>query len=307
LEKAVALDAGRPARWKELARLRGGSGDKAGALQAMERAAALSPKDRALHLELSQAFQAEGNQAKAASEMEQVAVLDPENPAPLLNLAKMYEAVGDRQALAGVYRRLDKLQPGDPDLAYNLAVLAMEDNKPELALKRLAVVEKARPQDPDVLEIKLRLLLSLKRWDQALETADKLLKQKPQDLDLWMSMLDQLAQAQPAKASALLKQVLAKNPGSMRLYKLKAAMALEAKQPQAAIEALAKAVELAPKDLKLKFQLAGLLEAEDRDPEALKLYEAILDADPAFPQAEERYLSVRTRQLRQSGAAPAKQ
>ena len=307
LEKAVALDAGRPALWKELARLRGGSGDKAGALQAMERAAALSPKDRALHLELSQAFLAAGNQAKAASEMEKVAALDPENPAPLLSLAKMYEAGGDRKAMAGVYRRLDKLQPGDPDLAYNLAVLAMEDNKPSLALKHLATVEKARPQDPDVLEIRLRLLLSLKRWDQALETADKLLKRKPKDLDLWMSVLDQLAQAQPAKASVLLKQVLDKNPNSMRLYKLKAAMALEAKQPKEAIQALGKAVELAPKDLKLKFQLAGLLEAEDRDPEALKLYEAILDAEPAFPQAEERYLSVRTRQLRQTGTAPAKQ
>ena len=307
LEKAVALDAGRPALWKELARLRGGSGDKAGALKALERAAALSPKDRGLHLELSQAFQAAGNQAKAAMELEKVAALDPKNPAPLLNLAKLYEQKGDRQALAGVYRRLDKLQPGDPDLAYNLAVLAMEDNKPELALKRLAVVEKARPQDADVREIKLRLLLSLKRWDQALQTAAELLKQKPQDLDLWLSVLDQLSQVQPERASKLLEQVLAKNPGSVRLFKLKAAMALESKQPGEAIDALAKAVELAPKDLKLKFQLAGLLEAEDRDPEALKLYEAILDANPSFPQAEERYLSVRTRQLRNSGPTPAKQ
>ncbi|MCF8098658.1 MAG: tetratricopeptide repeat protein [Desulfarculaceae bacterium] len=307
LEQAVSLDSSRPALWQELARLRGGSGDKAGALKALERAAALSPKDRGLHLELSQAFQAAGNQAKAAREMKKVAALDPENPAPLLNLAKLYEQIGDRQALAGVYRRLDKLQPGDPDLAYNLAVLAMEDNKPALALKRLATVEKARPRDADVLEIKLRLLLSLKRWDQALATATKLLKLKPQDLNLWLPVLDQLSQAQPEKASELLKQVLAKNPGSGRLYKLKAAMALEDKQPQAAIEALTKAVELAPKDLELKFQLAGLLEAEDRDPEALKLYEAILDAAPAFPQAEERYLSVRTRQLRHSGQNPAKQ
>lgn len=307
LEQAASLDAGRPALWRELARLRGGADDKAGSLQALERAAALSPKDRALHLQLSQAFLAAGDQAKAAGEMEKVASLDPENPAPLLNLAKLYQQGSNRQALAGVYRRLDKLQPGDPDLAYNLAVLAMEDNKPALALKRLATVEQARPQDADVREIKLRLLLALKRWDQAAETAGQLLAQKPQDLDLWLSVLDQLNQAQPVKASQLLEKVLAKNPGSVRLFKLKAAMALEAKRPGQAIDALAKAVELAPKDLKLKFQLAGLLEAEDRDPEALKLYEAILDAEPSFPQAEERYLSVRTRQLRNSGVAPAKQ
>lgn len=306
LERAVALDSSRPALWRELARLRGGAGDQAGALRALVRAAALAPKDRALHLDLSQAYAAAKEPGKAAREMEKVAALDPANPAPLMSLAKLYEQSGDRQALAGVYQRLDKLQPGDPDLAYNLAVLAMEDGKPQLALERLATVEKARPQDADVREIKLRLLLSLGRWDQVQETATKLLEQKPSDLDLWLAVLDQMAQAQPAKAAAFLEQVMAKNPDSVRLYKLKAALALEAKQPQAAIQALAQAAELAPGDLKLKFQLAGLLEAEDRDSEALKLYEAILDADPTFPQAEERYLGVRTRQLREAGQAPGK-
>ncbi|MCB2192621.1 MAG: tetratricopeptide repeat protein [Deltaproteobacteria bacterium] len=307
LEKAVLLDSSRPELWQELARLRGGTGDKKGALQALERAAALSPKNRALHLELSQAFQAAGDKAKAALEMEKVAAMDPQNPAPLLNLATQYEQSGNRKALAGVYKRLAKLQPDDPDLAYNLAVLAMEDDKPALALQYLATVEKARPGDADVGEIKLRLLLSLERWGQALETAAQLLKQKPQDLDLWLSVLDQLVQTQPVMASELLEQVLAKNPKSVRLFKLKAAMALEDKRPEDAIAALNKAVELGPKDLKLKFQLAGLLEAEDRDPEALKAYEAILDADPNFPQAEERYLSVRTRLLRHSNSSPSKQ
>lgn len=306
LEKAVALDTGQPDLWRELARLRGGAGNQKGALQALERSAALSPKDRALHLELSQAFLAAGDKTRAAAELEKVAALDPDNPAPLLNLAKFYEQLGKRQALAGVYRRLDKLQPDDPDLSYNLAVLAMEDGKPALALKRLATVEKARPQDAEVRELKLRLLLALKRWDQAQETAQQLLSQKPRNLELWLAVLDQMSPTQPKRASALLERVLAQNPRSVRLYQLKAALALEGKQPGKAIDALAKAVELNPKNLKLKFQLAGLLEAEDRDPEAIKLYEAILDADPSFPQAEERYMGVRTRQLRNSSQTPPK-
>lgn len=306
LEQAVVLDSGRPGLWRELARLRGGAGDRDGALQALERASVLTPKDRALHLELSQAFLAAGNKARAAAELEKVAALDPENPAPLLSLAKLYEQSGQRQALAGVYRRLDKLQPDDPDLSYNLAVLAMEDGKPARALERLAVVEKARPQDAEVRELKLRLLLSLKRWEQAQSTAQELLAQKPQALDLWLAVLDQLSQTQPKRASVLLEQVLAKNPRSTRLYQLKAALALENKQPGQAIDALAKAVELKPKDLKLKFQLAGLLESEERDSEALKLYEAILDVDPSFPQAEERYMNVRTRQLRRNGQTQPK-
>ncbi|BEQ14864.1 tetratricopeptide repeat protein [Desulfoferula mesophila] len=306
LERAVVLDPARPALWQQLARLRGGAGDQAGALRALERAAALSPRDANLHLRLSQVYLAEGKPAKAAVEMEKVAALDPLSPTPLLNLAQLYEQIGDRPALAGVYQRLRKLQPDDPDLAYNLAVLAMEEGKPEEALELLATVEKARPDDADVREVKLRLLLSLQRWDQAMELAGRLLEQKPHDLDLWIAVLDQTAESKPDLAATLLNKVLAQNPDSVRLYTLKAALALDAKDPQAAVKALDQAVKLEPKDLKLKFQLAGLLEAEDRDAEALELYEAILDADPAFPQAEERYLSARTRQLRRTNPAPAK-
>ena len=235
-----------------------------------------------------------------------MAALAPEDPTPLLSLAKLYEQGGQRQALTGVYRRLDKLQPGDPDLAYNLAVLAMEDGKPAKALERLATVEKARPQDAEVRELKLRALLALKRWPQVQQTAKELLAQKPQDLNLWLAVLDQMSSADPQRAAALLDEVLAKNPKSTRLYQLKAALALEGKESGQAIKALSKAVELNPKDLKLKMQLAGLLEAENRDAEALKLYEAILDADPNFPQAEERYMGVRTRQLRNSSQSPPK-
>ncbi len=306
LEQAITLDSSQPALWQELARLRGGAGDREGALQALERAAALSPKDKALHLELSQAYLAAGKKAQAAAELEKVAALAPEDPTPLLSLAKLYEQGGQRQALARVYRRLDKLQPGDPDLAYNLAVLAMEDGKPAKALERLATVEKARPQDAEVRELRLRALLALKRWPQVQQTAKELLAQKPQDLNLWLAVLDQMSSADPQRAAALLDEVLAKNPKSTRLYQLKAALALEGKESGQAIKALSKAVELNPKDLKLKMQLAGLLEAENRDAEALKLYEAILDADPNFPQAEERYMGVRTRQLRNSSQSPPK-
>jgi Tfp pilus assembly protein PilF len=306
LERAVILDASQPGYWQELARLRGSAGDQTGALAALERAAALAPRDRELHLALSQAFLNAGDKRKAAAELEKVAALVPQDPAPLLGLSKLYAQLGWRKALARTYRRLNRLKPSDPDLSFNLAVLAFEDGEYKKTLELLEPVETSRSGDPEVQELKLRALLGLKRWEAAGELARALLAKKPRDLRLWLAVLSRLGEAKPAQAAELLDLVLAKNPKSVKLWQMKAALALEREEPGEAIKSLAKAVELAPKKLELKFQLAGLLESQKRDAEALKLYEAILDADPAYPQAEERYLSLRTRQLGQKNSAPAK-
>ncbi|MCF8031449.1 MAG: tetratricopeptide repeat protein [Desulfarculaceae bacterium] len=302
MEKAVRLDGGQADYWQELARLRGAAGNRQGEREALQRASILSPKDRELHLALSQAFLAAEDKRGAIKELEKVAELSPEDPAPLLALAKLYQDMGWRKALARTYERLSKLQPTDPDLAFNLAVLAFEESKHQRCLELLEPVESARPDDPEVMELKLRALLGLKRWDEVMGLAALLLDKNPHDLNLWLAVLDRMDQKAPQEAGELLALVLAKNPKSAKLWQFKAALALEAEDPAGAIEALDKAVELTPKDLKLKFQLAGLLESQGRDARALELYEAILDADPAFPQAEERYLSLRTRQLGQKNS-----
>ena len=306
LERAVRLDSGQPDYWQELARLRGEAGDKQGERQALERASALSPKDRELHLALSQAFLAAGDKRGAIKELEMVAELSPQDPAPLMALIKLYQEMGWRKALARTYKLLSKLKPSDPDLSFNLAVLAFEEGKCERCLELLEPVDSARPGDPEVLELKLRSLLRLKRWDAADALAPELLAKKPHDLNLWLSVLSRLGDPAPEQAGELLAKVLEQNPKSAKLWQFKAALALEREEVGPAIEALAKASELAPEELKLRFQLAGLLESQGRDDEALKQYEAILDADPSYPKAEERYLSLRTRQLSQKNGASAK-
>lgn len=306
LERAVRLDNSQPAYWQSLSRLRAVAKDQAGALDALRRAAALSPRDRKLHLSLSQAFLAAGDKRGASQELEKVAGLAPQDPAPLMALIKLYQEQGWRKSLARTYERLNRLKPADPDLGFNLAVLSFEEGKFERALELLEKVESARPEDPEVLQLKLRALMGLKRWEAVAELSPALLDKKPHDLRLWLAVLDRMSRAAPDETGKLLVLVLAANPKSAQLWQMKAALALEAEEPAQALEALGKASELAPKNLKLKFQLAGLLESQGRDDQALKLYEAILDQDPDYPQAEERYLSLRTHQLGQKNSAPAK-
>ena len=309
LKKAIQLAPRQAGLFKEMARLQKALGNNQAALAALDQAAALSPRDRALHLELAAAYLAAKKPKAAAREYEKVHALKPDDPAPLLTLAKLYTEVGDRKALASVYQRLAKTQPDDPDLQYNLAVLLAEQGRTKAALGHLEAAAKLKPQDQGIQRLQLDLLIKLKRWNQALALAEKLIKVTPEDMALVQTVFDGLSAKRPQQVADLLDTVLEAKPKSVQPYQMRAALALDAGDDDAAIKALNGAAKIKPKDTKLLFQLAGMLEAQGEDKKALALYERILDQDPEFPEAEERYLVLRTKQLRPrpAGSAPAQQ
>ncbi|MEW5914123.1 MAG: tetratricopeptide repeat protein [Thermodesulfobacteriota bacterium] len=299
LEQAVTLAPRDVELWRELAQARTQAGDRAGALQALTQAAQVAPGDLRLHLDLSRGFLAAGDKRRAAAELEKAAALQPKEPAHLLGLAKLYSDLGDRKALANTYRRLSALQPDDPDLNYNLGVLLFEEGQYADSLRHLQKVASVRPQDKEAQQMLFRTLVRLKRWPQAVAQAKKMLRSRPGDEKLVELIYGALAQERPQDAAALLDLVLAKKPQQVRPYQMRAALALQAEDRAAAIKALSGAAQAQPKNLQVLAQLAGLLEAEERPAEALKVYAKILDQDPNFPGVAERYLALRTQMMRQ--------
>ncbi|RJX33870.1 MAG: hypothetical protein C4525_08360 [Desulfarculus sp.] len=305
LEQAVALAPREAKLWRELAQARTQAGDRPGALQALTQAAQAAPGDLRLHLELSSGFLAAGDKRRAAAELEKAAALQSKEPAHLLGLATLYTELGDRKALASAYRRLSALQPDDPDLNYNLGVLLFEEGQYAESLRHLQNAAQARPKDQETQQMLFRTLVRLKRWPQVLALAKKMLTARPNDQKLVELVYGALSQERPQDAAALLDLVLAQKPKQVRPYQMRAALALQAEDRAAAIKALAGAAQVKPQNLQVLSQLAGLLEAEDRPAEALKLYAKILDQNPNFPGAEERYLTLRTQLLRQEQQIPA--
>lgn len=298
LEQALALSARDAKLWQKLAEARQRAGDKPGALQALSQASRVSPDDLRLHLELAESFLGAGNKRRAAQELEKASALAPKEASHLLSLAKIYSELDDRRALVGVYARLIKLQPNDADLNYNLGVLLFEQDKYQKSLGYLMAAAKARPQDQEVRQLLFQVLLRLKKWDQAVGLAKKMLAAQPGDMKLLEMVFSGLSQDRPRDMAALLDRVVAKKPKQVKIYQMRAALALVDDDQAAAIKALKNAVKVKSDDLEILFQLAGLMEADGQPGEALKLYEKIMDQNPDYPGAEERYMALRTQQLK---------
>jgi tetratricopeptide (TPR) repeat protein len=307
LERAVLLSPHSATDWQALSDARRSAGDASGAMDAQRRAAQLAPADAQLHLNLAQNLVNIGRLREAAQEMEQALALRPHDTALMLRLARLYEEISDRPAQLRVYQRLARLQPGDPDVSQNLGILLLEVGQPEEALIALKLAAQARPNDPELVGLVFEALLRLERWEQAGEKALALLKLRPGDLTLLERLYVGLAPRQPKLVASFLDQALAAGNQDLRLFELRATLALDRDDLAGAAKIMRAAVKAHPDKQALKLQLADVYEATGADDQALAIYEAILDKDPNADGVQERYLQLKTRRLERepSSAKPA--
>lgn len=304
-QRAVELRPQEANAWRVLAEIKEKTGDAAGALEAQRRLAHLAPADLEAHLSLSEAYFKAGRKAEAAGELEKAALLRPGDSGLWLRLARLYEELEDRPALLQVYQRLTSVTPHDPNLDYNLGVLLLEMERYEPALESLNAAAQAKPQDREVARLVLEALLRLGRWDQALKQAQALLKDQPAQPALLERLYAGLAKERPQALAALLDQALAGGPRQASPYQLRAALALDQDDTAAATKALELGVKNLPEDLALQLKLAGFYEAAGQEQKALQAYERILDKDPNYADAQERYLQLKTSLLSERKGKPA--
>jgi predicted Zn-dependent protease len=307
LERAAKARPFDPETWQVLAEARAAAGDSAGALEAQRRVASLAPGDQDAQLRLAQSLLEAGKKREAAAEMEKAAALRPDEPALWLRLARLHEELSDRPAQLKAYRQLARLSPKDPDVQFNLAVLLLDQKQPEAALAALEAAAQARPKDADIQGLTLDTLVRLGRWEQVTTTALAMIKERPGDASLALKLYPQLAKQRPQGAAALLEAALAGGAKDQRLYQLQAALALDQDDTGRAIKALEAEALALPANLEIKLRLAGLYESAGQDEKARQAYEEVLDKDPAFEGAQERYLQFKTRLLdsKERGKEPA--
>jgi tetratricopeptide (TPR) repeat protein len=245
--------------------------------------------------------------------MEKAAALRPDEPALWLRLARLHEELSDRPAQLKAYRQLARLSPKDPDVQFNLAVLLLDQKQPEATLATLAALAaleaaaQARPKDADIQGLMLDTLVRLGRWEQVTAAALAQIKDRPGDASLALKLYPQLAKHRPQGAVTLLEAALAGGAKDQRLYQLQAALALDQDDTAQAIKALEAEAQALPANLEIKLRLAGLYESAGQDEKARQAYEEVLDKDPAFDGAQERYLQFKTRLLdsKERGKEPA--
>lgn len=298
LKEASVLAPRDPEVFRRLYELRLKAGDEKDALKALERASALAPGDRGLRLALAEARYQAGDKAAAAALLEDVLARQPDDMDALLRLSRIYQEIGDKAGLARTYQRLAKLRPEDGVLRYNLGVLWYELEEYPKALAALRRAAELRPGDQEVRDLMLDVLLAMGRWDQVIKTARARLKKGPETA-LIEKLYQPLSEHRPKDMAKLLDLALAHKPTEAQPYLMRAALALEKDDTATAIAALEKGVKILPNHLPMLWRLAELYQAADEDQKALKTLGRILDQDPSYKDAEERYVTIKTRLLQE--------
>lgn len=300
LEHASRLKPADPQLWQRLAESRRASGDLPGAIASLKRVMELQPSRQGPRLELAEALLAAGDKRGAAEQLRQAARLTPADAALWLRLARLQEELGDKSGLAQSYQRLADLKPNQPDILYNLAVIALErDNLPE-ALGYLEKALAAKPGDREIREAMLDVLTQMGRWEAAAKLAGELIAEKP-DAKVVLRIYPSFAQNRPDQLAELLDALIKAGSQEVKIYETRAALALDQKDNQAAIQALEQGVKAHPQALDLRWSLAELLETEGQNAKALEQLGAILDQRPDYPGAEDRYLQLKTSSLQSGG------
>lgn len=293
LEHASRLKPADAKLWRRLAEGRSEAGDTPGAIAALKRVVELEPNKRGPRLELAEVLLASGNKREAAKQLKEAARLSPDDAALWLRLSRLQQELGDQKGLMQSYGRLADLKPNQPDLLYNMAVTSLEtDNLPE-ALNYLEKALKAKPGDREIRETMLEVLIRMGERKRAVKLAKELIKEKP-DVNLVMSLYADLSQNRPKDLAALLDLIMESGPQEAKFYVTRAALALELDDAPGAVKALEQGVEAHPKALDLRWELANLYDAQDESQKALEQLNAILDENPDYPEAEERYLQLKT-------------
>lgn len=300
LEHASRLKPSDARLWLRLAQGRKTSEDLPGTISALKRAVELQPANRSLRLELCEALLAGGDKRGAAAQMLEAARLSPDDAALWLRLSRLQQELGDQKALLQTYQRLAALKPNQPDLLYNMAVISLEMENLPSARQYLQQALKAKPGDRQIRETLLEVLVQMGQWKPALKLARELIQEKP-DPALVMGLYPALSQNQPAELAKLMDQLAAQAPQDAKFYENRAALALELKDTPGAIKALERGIEAHPKALDMRWALAGLYEAEKQNQKALEQLGAILDENPDYPGAEERYMQLKTSVLQSNG------
>jgi tetratricopeptide (TPR) repeat protein len=291
--------------WLRLAEARREAGDRAGALAALKRAVELRPGEPELRLELAQAYLAAGEKRLAAEQIAEAAAARPGEAALWMRLARLYQELDEPEKLAEVYERLVKLRPDDADLLFNLAVLNLELERLDKALRYFRAAQKLKPKDQEIRRAVLDVLLQMGQWEQAAEVARRIIQENPEDTEIIGVLYPSLSQHAPDRLAGLMDLILEQRPAQPKLYQLRAALALDADDQEAAVRALEQGVEAAPDNVDLWWDLAGLYEAAGRTQKALDALARVLELNPEHPGAEERYLELKTSTLgAKTGGAP---
>ncbi|HWR36279.1 MAG TPA: tetratricopeptide repeat protein [Clostridia bacterium] len=160
------------------------SADRAGAVDAYQRAAELQPRNPAPHLELGQMLERHSDLAGAEKEYKVALTLDANSADPLASLANLYMRGKRLPEAESTIRELLKTQPGNANARVQLGRILAAQNKQDEAAAELEAALQLAPTDGDALRELASIQMKQKKFEAAAASYGTLVAKSPKDPDL---------------------------------------------------------------------------------------------------------------------------
>ena len=177
--------------------------------------------------------------------------------------------------------------PENPELYYRRGRLLFENNQPVFAARDVKKAWDLEPRESYALS--MVTLLKEKGNDSTIAFIESALKKLPGNVSLQVDLAKAYHESgSPEKAMALCNEIISRYPGQLDALLLKSTLLKEASQPEAAVDVLEKAYQLAPGDVEIVHTL-GFDYAETKNKKVLALADSLIAVDVEGNHAEPYY------------------
>jgi len=267
-------------------------------------AVTLNTEDLEGRLKLAQSLIEKGSFKKAEKYLSEVLTRDPRRLDALLMMARVLEDQENRDELIKTYEKILALEPGNTTILYNLGVLEFEKGDFKTGLAHLTEYLKSHPEDFTARSILFEIYRKQGKTERAYKEAEALTSLRPEDVGPYHYIFEALKERKDYEAMIpIMERGVQANPGEASLREYLILAYLETGQEETAIKQMEELLKLKPKDEGLWLGLARLQEKKGRYSKALKAYKRVLELSPGHEEAEESYLKLRLKSVKDEGAS----
>jgi tetratricopeptide (TPR) repeat protein len=229
-----------------------------------------------------------GDLVKARLEVKNALQIDPKFAAGYSLLGQIEMQAGDFKAAYGAFGKAVELNPDLLAAQVELGKLLLMSGAADKAMQKAETVLAREPANPEALMLKGSALLAQRQFDSSVRIFDGLLQSGVKKPEVYLALASAQAQGNLlAQAEKTLQDGIAANKDSVALQLGLAKFYSDSKQPNKAVAAMRKVIELQPDQPMHRFTLASLLWDDGRQAAAIEMVGDMVAKKPDSEEVRE--------------------
>ena len=229
-----------------------------------------------------------GEIVKARLEVKNALQIDPKFAEAYSLLGAIEQRDGNFKGAFGAFGKAVELKPELLPAQLELGKLLLMSGAADKAMEKAEFVLGQEQANPDALMLRGSVLLVKKDFEAGIKIFEGLLQKGIKKPEIYLMLATARAQTNNLpQAEKTLQEGLAANKDSVALHMVLAKFYSDAKQPEKAVAAMRKVIELQPDQPMHKFNLASLLWEDGRQAAAIDMVADLLAKSPANEEVRE--------------------